>query len=335
MPLDLERSVLLAAGAATLALAIATLAARPGARVNRALSALLAVRGASLLLPQASDNPAWVRTALEVQPYLLFAMVPLALYCLHAFANLAGPGPRPGAGWLALGSVAALDLVYFLDHSLVQTLAFGDADVGALRAGNGVRYVAFGPLWILVGIIGPVLAYLGLRLAIQYRNEARSAHAPLLLLVAAGLILGALFDASNRLVALVALLDAPGSFQWMPWGWAVMALPLVAFGPALMAIPVLAANGRSAPGPLRRVERAVVILAAFALFSGFLRLMAPADSDVGANPLVLVLLGLWRMATPVLLGYAILRYPVPAVRSDAGDPTPVQRTTALDRPAAR
>lgn len=334
MPLDLERSVLFAAGAATLALAVATLGARPGARVNRALAALLAVRGASLLLPQASDDPAWIRTALEVQPYLLFAVVPLALYCLHAFANLAGPGPRRGAGWLTLGAVATLDLAYFLDHSLVQTLAFGDPDVGALRAGDGVRYVAFGPLWILVGLIGPVLAYVGLRLAIQYRNEARLPHAPLLLLVAAGLVIGALFDASNRLVALVALLDDPGSFPWLPWGWAVMALPLLAFGPALMAVPVLAARGTAAPHALRRVERAVVVLAAFALFSGFLRLMAPADSDVGANPLVLVLLGLWRMATPILLGYAILRHPVPTGRPASG-PAPAKRTTALDHPAPR
>jgi hypothetical protein len=309
LPIDLDRSILLVAGTAMVALALVVLAFGPGRGLNRALAALVGVRGATVLLPQLSNDPEWTWTAIAVQPYFGLAVVPLALYCLAAFTEPAR-AKRLHAGWWAFAAVAVLDLAYFLDHSLVQTLRAGDAEVGALRAADGIAYASFGPLWLLPALAYPVLAYLGLRLAIQSRKEPHVPLAPLRLLVSAGLVLGGLFDGASRLAALTALLDSPGSFPWLPWGWAVAVLPVTALVPALLAVAVLASDRSRAERPHRAIERAVLILAGFAFFSGFIRLVAPSDSDVAGGGLVLVLLGLWRLAMPALITYAIVRHPI-------------------------
>src|SRR5688572_99343 len=99
MALDLDRSVLFAAGVAMLALAVLILALRPGRGINRALAALVAARGMATLLPQASTDPSWTLMAQTLQPYFTLAVVPLALYRLHAFAALGAPERRwRGAG---------------------------------------------------------------------------------------------------------------------------------------------------------------------------------------------------------------------------------------------
>lgn len=304
MPIDLARSLLFAAGAAMLALAILILVLRPGRGINRALAALVAVRGATLLLPQVSSDPAWLWTAQSTQPYFALATVPLALYCVHAIARLGSRPPGPLAGWAALGAVALLDLAYALDHSLYQTLALGDATVGALQAAPGVQYTSFGPLWLLVGAGPAVLAYLGLRALVHYRHEPAGPNGRLLLLVGGGLTLGGLFDGASRLTALTALLDQPGGFPWLPWGWAVVVLPILSLAPAIAATAVLAGSRGRAREDLR-TERLLVALAGFAFFSGFLRLLAPPDSDAAGNALVLVLLGLWRLAMPVLVAFGL------------------------------
>jgi hypothetical protein len=349
MAIHLDRSILLLAGAAMLALAALILLLRPGRGINRALAALVAARGASLLLPQVSSDPAWSWTALEVQPYFALAVVPLALYCMHVLARTPGPGARRGAGWIALAAVLVLDLAYFVDHALVQTLAAGTAEVGAMQAAAGIQYTAFGPLWLLAGAAVPALAYLGLRLAVQYRHLARTRpddlqgrQARLLLFLSSGLMLGALFDGASRLSALVSLLDAPGPFPWLPWGWAVMALPVLALVPAALTVAVLV-GGRAPRTPLWRTERFMVGLAGFAFFSGFLRLLFPSDSDVAGSPLVLLLLGAWRLAMPALVAYALLRYPLHAANAapQAGsasvgvDPDPKSRPAQPTRPAPR
>lgn len=333
MPIDLDRSILLVAGTAMVALALAILAIGPGRGLNRALSALVAARGATVLVPQLSTDPDWTWTAITMQPYFGLAVLPLALYCLVAFIR-PEQAERSHAGWWALGAVAALDLAYFLDHGLVQSLRAGEAEVGALRAAEGIAYTGFGPLWLIPALTYPVLAYVGLRLAVQYRESPSSPLAPLLLLVSSGFILGGLFDGASRLSALTALLDSPGPFPWFPWGWAVAVLPVTALLPSLLAVAVLASDRPPLDRPHRTIERTVVMLSAFALFSGFLRLIAPTTSDVAGGALVLLLLGLWRLATPAFIAYAILRYPshsdpIPAsVPSSTGTVKP--RPTAIE-----
>lgn len=305
MAVDLDRTLLLAAGAMMLVLAGAILAAAPGRALHRAFAALVALRGASTLMPQVSNDPAWVETALQVQPYFALALVPAALY---AFAALRDPDARPPAsrGWMALAAIAALDGLYALRHDLFQTLSTGPPANPALRAAAGLSYAGFGPLAAVASLVQVLLALLGLRLALAYRERARTAQGTTLLLLSAGFLLGALFDGTSRLAALAALLDASAGYPWLPWGWAVATLPVLALVPAVLTVIVLAAGRTVEPRPQRPLEGRILLLSAFAASSGFLRLAGGGTSDPAGQALVLVLLGLWRLAMPVLVTYALL-----------------------------
>jgi hypothetical protein len=303
MAIDLDRSILLASGTLMLLLAGAILASAPGRALHRALAALVAARGATVLLPQMSADERWLVAAVNVQPYFVFAVVVLALYCIH----LAGaPRPRRGTGWMALGAIVALDGLYLLDHSLLHTIAPGEAATGALAAGYMHTFTAFGPLAVVAGLVLPLLAVLGLVFALRYRRDAETPDGTMHLLLAGGLLLGSLFDGTSRLAALTALLDSGAPYPWLPWGWAVAALPVAALLPALLGVAVLAAGRNVHPRPQRLLEGRLLVLSAFAFFSGFLRLAGPSSSDPGGATLVLVLLGAWRMSMPILVAYALV-----------------------------
>lgn len=303
MAIPLDRLVLLAAGSATLLLAI--LVAATGIRhpLHRAFAALMGARAFALMLPQLGTSEQWTRTALFLQPYFALAVAPLAAYLLAR-----GSGSRGRrSGWLALGVLVAVDALYALDHGLFHSVAPGPAAVGALRATATLHYTGFGPL-VVVAALGPILlAWLGAALVVAYRRDPTAPDAKTWLLVAIGLLAGALFDGANRAAALADLLDGAGGFPWLPWGWAVLALPVAALLPALAGAAMLAADRAADPRPLHRLEGVGLSLLALAFASGFARLVAPPDSDVGGHPAVLVLLAAWRMATPVLVAVALLR----------------------------
>lgn len=307
MAIDLDRALLLAAGAAMLLLAGAILAAGPGRALHRVFAALVALRGASTLMPQVSNDPVWREAALQVQPYFALALVPVAVY---AFAALRDPDPeaRPPAryGWAAVAAIAALDGIYALRHDLFQTLSPAAPANPALRAAEGLSYTDFGPLAAVASLAAPLLALLGLRLALAYRERARTAQGTTLLLLAAGFLLGALFDGTSRMAALAALMDQPAGYPWLPWGWAVAVLPVLALVPAVLTVIVLAAGRTVEPRPQRPLEGRILLLSAFAASSGFLRLAGGGDADPAGQALVLVLLGFWRLAMPVLVTYALL-----------------------------
>jgi hypothetical protein len=305
MAIELDRTLLLVAGAAMLLLAGAILASAPGRALHRAFAALVAIRGASTLLPQVSSDPAWVETALQVQPYFALALVPVALYAFASLRHLDGPPPAR-LGWAALAAIAALDGAYALRHGLFQTLSAAPPANPALRAADGVSYAGFGPLAAVASLAALALSLVGLRLALAYRERARTPQGTTLLLLAAGFLLGALFDGTSRLAALAALMDAPAGYPWLPWAWSVAVLPVLALVPAVLTVIVLAAGRTVEPRPQRPLEGRVLLLSAFAASSGFLRLAGGADADPAGQALVLVLLGLWRLAMPVLVTYALL-----------------------------
>jgi hypothetical protein len=304
MAFEADRIILLVASAAMLLLAAVILAAGPARGINRAFAALVAVRGMATMLPQVSTDPTWLWAALEMQPYFVLAIVPLALYCLLAFG--ATPQRLRIAGWTTLAAILLLDVAYAVDHSLFHGLARGEAETGALRAAAGIQYTSAGPLAAIASASSLALALLGLRLALRYREEARGPQGTTLLLLASGLLLGSLFDGASRLAALTSLLDEGSPYPWFPWGWAVVLLPVTALVPAFLAAIVLAAGRNIDPRPQRVLEGRVLVLACFAFFSGFLRLVLPADSDPAGQALVLVLLGVWRLTMPVLVAYALV-----------------------------
>lgn len=318
MAFEAQRLVLLAGGVAMLALAAVVLLSAGRRRPHGLLGALLAARGMTVLLPQLASGARWREAALHLQPYFALALVPLAAVCL--IASLQGQPRRHGLGWAALAAIALLDLAYLLDHGLVHDIEPGAADVGALVAGTGLRYTGFGPLFALVAATPFLLALLGLRYAVWYRHVAREPDARTWLLLSAGLLAGGLFDGTSRLAALADLIDRPGSFPWAPWGWAVVGLPVLALLPAALGVAVLAANRSIDPRPQHALEGNLLVLAAFACLTGLVRLMLPATSDVGGHPLMLVLLGAWRLAMPLLVAWALV--------SDARARQPVAQSAA-------
>lgn len=303
MAIDLDRSILLASGALMLLLAGAILASAPGRALHRALAGLVAARGATVLLPQLSSDPRWSLAAVNLQPYFLLAVVALAVYCMVLVGSRR---PLRGAGWATLGAIALLDGAYLLDHSLLFTLEAGEAATGALAATPGYAFTAFGPLALVAGSVLPLLGLLGLVFALRYRREADGPDGTMYLLIAGGLLLGSLFDGTSRLAALTSLLDDQAAYPWLPWGWAMAALPALALVPAMLGVAVLAAGRNVDPRPQRLLEGRLLVLSAFAFFSGFLRLVGPSSSDPGGEALVLLLLGVWRLTMPVLVAYGLV-----------------------------
>lgn len=317
MAFEPQRLVLLAAGASMLALGLMVLTMGARRSPHRFLGALVAARGMTVLLPQLGSDARWREAALNLQPYFGLALMPLAAICLAT--SLRGTPRRHGLGWWAAGAIAALDLLYLLDHGLVHTLEPGVADVGALQAATGLRYTGFGPLFAVIAAGPLLLALLGLRYAVWYRQVAREPDARTWLLLSAGLLVGGLYDGTTRLAAFADLVDDPGSFPWLPWGWAVVGLPVLALVPAALGVAILAANRSIDPRPQHALEGNLLVLAAFACLTGLLRLLLPPSSDVAGHPLTLVLLGVWRLAMPVLVAWALvadarLRTPAPDAR---------------------
>lgn len=305
MAIALDHVLLLAAGGAMLALAAFVLAIGATRGLNRAFAALLAARGVTIILPQLSTDPQWLWTAYTVQPYFSMALPVLAAYCLWTWPR-AGAAPRgPAGGWWTVGALATVWIAYALNHALLHTMAVGEAANGAMRAGPGLMYTSFGPLVVVVGA-GPLLmAILGLWVAGRYRIEADTPAAPTNLLVACGFMLGALFDGSNRLSALVTMLDGSEGFPWGPWGWAILVLPIAALVPGVLTLLLVAAGRALLPRPLHVLEGRLLAVGLIAFFSGFLRLAIATDPDVAGHPVTLVLLGFWRLMMPALVAYGL------------------------------
>lgn len=303
MAIDVFRLVPLVAGACTLALGGVLLALGRRRGLDYAFGLLLGARGLTLLLPQLSTEPGWIRFVLTAQPAFALLVAVLAAYLLATIGR-AQP-PRHAAAYAAAASVAILGL-YLAFPSLFVGLAPGPASSGAMYAAAGWHYTSFGPLSFLAACAWPLLAILALRLAVLYRAQARSGQGRVLLLLSGGLLVGALFDGANRASALSSLVDQGSAYDWMPWGWATFVLPTLALVPALLAAAVIAANRGIDPRPDHALEGGLLGLGAFALATGFLRLALPADSMVVSHPSMFVLLGAWRLVMPILVTWALV-----------------------------
>jgi hypothetical protein len=314
MAIEPARAILLIGGAAMVCLAGVVITVGLKRPAFRAFAALLAARGISTLLPQVSTDPAWLWTAIRVQPYFALASVPLILYCLYAFPRPGGQPPSPRAGWATVGAIALLAGIYALDHSLFHPVAAGDPASPALRAAAGIQYTGIGPLAVLASLTLPLMGLLALRFAIHYRQQPDQPGAATVLLVCAGFLVGSLFDGALRLVSLADLLDRSEGFPWLPLGAAWAILPATAIVPAALAWAVLATGRRTEKRPLHAMEGRILVLAFLALLSGLAKLLLPPEADPFGHPVALVLLGVFRLMMPVLVAYALLLDAVQSAR---------------------
>jgi hypothetical protein len=305
--LELAALPIVGSGVAMLLLAAVLLAMDFRKRVNRAFAALLVLRGVSLIL---SPLDLGARGSLAIQgliPYIVLPLAPLTVYFASIYPRRRGWLGRPGGGWWTLALAVALDALYMVWHDGYWTLAPAESMVPLLRADEGVQFVGFGPL-ALVGMASfPLLSGLAFLFALDYTRSPpgtiRASH----FLVAAGFLVNGLFDGTTRLLSL-ARLDAASAaaYPWWPWGWAIPILPALAIIPALAALALIVRHQfRRGKGQERAMEVRLYVFAALALASALLP--RPASGDFFSAPSQ-VILGLWRLALPVVVTYALLRY---------------------------
>lgn len=308
-----QRLPLLASGLAMVLLAVLLAAIDFRKRVNRAFSAFIALRGATLLLFSVDLGPAGQRAVESFFPYLSLAAVPLVAYFASMYPRRRGPLARDGMGWGVLAAIAALDLTYFLWHGSFYTLAEGPAPTTIQQARGGLHYAEFGPLALVGFGLFPLMALLGVLFVRDYTRSPPGTQRTSYFLVAAGFLVNGVFDGSRQAVGLGRLLaDGGGAFPWAPWGWAFAVLPALSLVPAVAGLVVLGVHHFKGPAEERRLERRrerlLYALAALAAATGLASLLLPPGSEFFEHPLTLIVLGAWRLSLPVFVSYALLRY---------------------------
>lgn len=274
-----------------------------GFLVFRALTMVLAaMRGASA-------TPGEERAYLDAAPYAFLPVVPLAVWFACLYPRRRGPlGTRAG-GLLVLGLVVALDVAYAVEPRTLWALApRGEGDV--FRAVSpSFALAGYGPLYLALSALHLVLALLALRFALDWARAPPEVPSYSLFLVYAGFALNALFDGTLNALAVARMLAAGDAFPWAPFGWSAVALPPLALVPALLSLAVVARAGRRSADAARRAYARRLLLAAplpvlsAALLAWTGGAVAVLPGEVGA-----FVLGLWRLALPLLVTYALLRH---------------------------
>lgn len=302
-----ERILILASAVAMLAIGLAVLAIDFSKRANRAFGALMAARAVSLGLAQIGVEPRLVRWALDVQPYVYLSLIPLACYFASVYPLRRGPLGRTGGGWVTLGIVAVLDVAYFLRHDLYHRLAPGPGPSPLLGV-RGLHYEAFGPFIVLTMAVTVVFSALAVLFARDYTRSTMGSQRTSYFLVAAGFIVNGLFDGSRLFVGLVDYLQSPAGFPLLPWGWAVVFLPSLGLPLAVAALALIAIHHFPERRKEKSAEFRLYAFSIMALATGLLPLVLPPGSDLFASPVLLVILGAWRLALPSLVAFALMRY---------------------------
>jgi hypothetical protein len=315
--------LVLTSALATLVLAVLLIVMDAAKRANRALALLLFFRATTSMVALFVRNSEgrWALVLHDFLPYAIIPVVPAALY----FAAV-HPRPRTFLGkrawgsWALLAFTVALEVAYLLDHTLFFTTAAGVSSMGILNAiapsatFEGLQYTDFGPLILLQALQFPAMAALSIPFALDYLRSAPGSPRFSSFLVAAGFLLNGIFDGTR---ALFGFLNLPGgAYPWLPWGWAFAILPGLALVPAIIALTMILVHRfrqREQEGRLeRRLIVAAVLAAASALVAPLLGMLMPSsfrtDGGFFTGGTGVVLLGLWRLALPLMVSYALFRY---------------------------
>jgi hypothetical protein len=190
-----------------------------------------------------------------------------------------------GVRGTVLGIGLLVEVAYALDHCLYRCGAPGSLHLGPLSL------LAYGAM---------PLALAALALAVQARHAERRRSAALL--ASSAFALNALLDASvvAGVVASVGFGGALAPFAASPWATASLAVSLLAFVPCILAVALALRTGEG-----RRVARRRHLAAAAAVATG---LLVGAGSAGDYLAVGVVVIGAWRLALPVLVGYAIVRH---------------------------
>lgn len=302
--LDAFRIPLLIAGLATAGVGAWAIAANIPHGTRRVFGILLLIKGLNLVAAglMSSGWPEAVGPLLVVQHYLLLAVVPLAIYFISIFPTRRGPLAFRGSGYLVVGAILILELLYFVDHGLVHTLAPGDGADGLQTAGPGWVYTGYGPLVILLALFLVAFPTIGLvfaKLATAATGKDRTVYA----FFAIGLLVNGLFDGG---LATAYLIHDPSINSLSGFGWILGVIRALALLPAGIALGILIGSELTKPKPDRWMLLVPAVLALAAWFSGPMPVILGAP-DYGATWPTAVSLGLWRTVVAVMVGIGLWR----------------------------
>jgi hypothetical protein len=291
----------LLAASVMLALATGLVALNVASRVNRAFALLLLLRGAATLayaLGLMAASPADAAFWWRLQPYAVLAL-PFA--ALHFAASYPSP-----AAWLRrmrwpalpfLAGAAAVLALYLADHRLYWDLA-----AGPIGLHGPDQDAPAGPLFVFNDL--PILTY-GLLALLAARTATRARPGPVqrsAMLVSLGLALVVVYDGLTVLTV-----DSPIFLRHAPAMQAALVLPVVLALLLVAAAAVALARGAAGPPEARRAVRRYLAALPLPVASALLLLVVPPDAPRVVLGLEYLLAGVWRLAFPVMVTYALLR----------------------------
>ena len=287
-----------AVGAALVLLAVWLYALDLSSPAQRAFALLLFLRGLTFFLgPLRSEAASEQASALwaNLAPYAVIPLVPLVVGFLSLYPRRRGLArTRWGMPALLVGTLA-LETWYFLDHAAYATVV----------PGRPAQYTDYGPLFLFLGLRLPLFALAGFVLAGDYRRSPKGSIGFSLFLMVTAFTLNGLYDGTLAVSELVRALRDPAT-DWRGWAWTRWWLPVltlpIAIAAVIRMVPVLR-RARTDP-ELQEVGRFFVIGIPVAVASAFVREL-PSEQ---ATYLAQFVLAIWRLAIPLLVTYALLRY---------------------------
>ncbi|HEV8359835.1 MAG TPA: histidine kinase N-terminal 7TM domain-containing protein [Candidatus Thermoplasmatota archaeon] len=283
------------ATAGMVALAALLLALDFRARLNQAFALFLCLRAVAiftgLLRELAYDDGDLLTTMYWARVYPYF-VIPVPFVVVYFLAHYPRPrgwlGRSRSGGWLLLGLAGALEIVYLANHQLWAT--YGTALNSNPSA--SVPIVAEGPLFWLQGLMFLSFAAVALVLSLDTVREPRGPRRQAMLFVITGFALNAVFESFGSVLVILGYFPVePNLANWLQ-------LPALAMLALAMALLVRRAMRSTDPGLRGGVLRMMIVLP-LPMITTF---AAPL------HPGYLFMLGVWRLALPVLVTVALLRY---------------------------
>lgn len=264
-------------------LAVVLLGLRFNDRANRALAFVLLARTGNLLfgdLARIADNAADAAFWLRLRPYVLLPYYFSVLYFLTLFPKPRAWLPRSVPAWAPFVAASlVVEALYLWDHRLAT--------------GTGALAILSNAVLTLL----PICALVTLR---DHLRAPQSPQAGSLLLVSAGFLLVQFYDDARSLAIVLAGLAGAGAPA--PVATYTLALLFVRVGLQVGVLALLARGLGRADVPHAPLRRYLVFG-----FLGGASAFAIIGLGLRGTPWDIFLAGLWNLALPVLVSYALLR----------------------------
>jgi hypothetical protein len=309
----LQYAPALAAAGLMIALAVGLLVIDHRKASHQAFALFLFFRASSSLvaiLPNVVGDLQWAGYFHRVLPYLVIPVVPSLLYFASVYPRRRGPLAASRYGWWVLAGVVAVgEVAYIVNHDWWATLSTAPATNPYLEAGGGYSYSDIGPLFLFTILQFPAIAGLALLFALDYVRAPPGSPRYSGFLVFIGLAVFALFDGTIKTVGSIQLLMDPAGYPMWPWGWTWALLPLLTLPVILLAVGLLIRHAVKSPDPTDNMQiKRFLVVAPIPLVTAILLPFVGTNSVYLGGELAPYIFGLWRLALPALVTYALLRY---------------------------